>query len=70
MDEFMASTTKITYIIEKKIINPLDSPIKTLQLGGDMAMHKHLGLLYQMYTFDQHGPKLEDIHQSNIQNWA
>jgi hypothetical protein len=53
----------------KKLINPLDSLVKTLQLGGDMAIHEHIGLIYQNFTFDEHGVKLEDVQQFDGQNW-
>ena len=45
----------------KELINPLDSPVKTLQLKEDGAFHTHLGMLYNKYTFDDHGLKLEDV---------
>ena len=54
----------------KKLINPLDSPVKTLQLGEDGAFHTHLGMIYNKYSFDQHGLKLEDVQQKDRQNWA
>lgn len=54
----------------KKLINPLDSPVKTLQLGEDGAFHTHLGMLYNKYTFDDHGLKLEDVQRKDRQNWA
>ena len=54
----------------KKLVNPLDSPVKTLQLGEDGAFHTHLGMLYNKYTFDQHGLKLEDVQRKDCQNWA
>jgi hypothetical protein len=39
----------------KKLINPLDSPIKTLQLGGDNCYLDHLGMVYNKFSYDQHG---------------
>ena len=54
----------------KKLINPLDSPVKTLQLDEDGAFHTHLRMLYNKYTFDEHGLKLEDVQRKDRQNWA
>ena len=54
----------------KKLINPLDSPVKTLQLGEDGAFHTHLGMIYNKYSFDQHGLKLEDVQRKDRENWA
>ena len=31
----------------KKLINPLDSPVKNLQLGADVCYLDHLGMVYQ-----------------------
>jgi hypothetical protein len=52
----------------KKLINPLDFSVKTLHLGGDMVMYGHIGLVYQQYTFDKHGLKLEDVERTDRQN--
>jgi len=52
----------------KKLINPLDSSVKTLQLGEDGAFHSHLGMIYNKYTFDEHGVKLEDVKRKDRQN--
>ena len=52
----------------KKLINPLDSPVKTLQLGEDGVFHTHLGIIYNKYTFDEHGLKLEDVQRKDLQN--
>ena len=41
--------------------NPLDSPVKTLQLGEDKAFYTHLEIIYNKYTFDGHGLKLKDV---------
>jgi hypothetical protein len=54
----------------KKLINSLNSPICTLQLNGGKAMHKHIGLIYNKYTFDKYEIKLEDVNRSKKQNWA
>jgi hypothetical protein len=54
----------------KKLINPLDSPVRILQLGGDMCCLEHIGLVYNRFTFDKHGLKLEDIQRTDMQNWA
>ena len=44
-----------------KLINPLDSPIRVIQLGCDVCCLKHVSQVYQKFMFDQHGLKLEDI---------
>jgi hypothetical protein len=54
----------------KKLINPLDSFESTLQLGGDIAMLEHLDLVYNKYSVDEHGIKLEDVNRTNRQNWG
>jgi hypothetical protein len=55
---------------EKKLINPLDSPVRVLQLGGDICCLEHVGLVYNKFSVDEHRLKLEDIHQTDRQNWA
>jgi hypothetical protein len=54
----------------KKLINPLDSPVHTLQLGGDIAMLEYIGLVYNKYSIDDHGLKLEDVTKTDRQNWG
>jgi len=54
----------------KKLINPLDSPVRVLQLGMDICCLEHVGLVYNSFKFDEHGLKLEDIHRIDRQNWA
>jgi hypothetical protein len=54
----------------KKFINPLDSPMRSLQLGAKTCFDEHIGLVYNKYTFDQHGLRLEDIQRTNRQKWA
>lgn len=54
----------------KKLINPLDSVVKTLQLGLDICCLGHVGQVYNKYTFDQHGLRQEDVNRSDRQNWA
>ena len=44
----------------KKLINPIDSPVRTSQLGYDVVTLTHLGLVYNKFSCDQHGLKLED----------
>jgi hypothetical protein len=39
----------------KKLINPLDSSMSSLQLGVETCFLEHIGLVYNKYTFDQHG---------------
>lgn len=45
----------------EKLVNSLDSLVCVLQLGGNMCALEHLGLVYNMYTYKQHGLKLEDV---------
>ena len=54
----------------KKLINPIDSPVRTLQLGADVVTLTHLGLVYNKFSCDQHGLKLEDTNRKDRQNWA
>ena len=54
----------------KKLINPLDSPVRLLQLGGDVCCLEHLGFVYNMFSFDEHGLRWEDIDKTNRLNWA
>ena len=54
----------------KKLINPLLSAVRVLQLGGDVCTHEHLGLVYNRYTADEHGLKQEDVDRKDRQKWA
>ena len=54
----------------KKLINPLDSPVRVLQLGCDIAILEHVGMVYNKFTQDEHGLKLEDTTRMDRQNWA
>jgi hypothetical protein len=54
----------------KKLINPLDSPVRVLQLGLDVCALEHIGLVYHRFSYDDHGLALEDIQRSDRQNWA
>jgi hypothetical protein len=54
----------------KKLINPLDSPVRVLQLGSDVCCLEHIGQVYQKFSFDDHGLKLKDIQRTDRQNWA
>ena len=54
----------------KKLINLLDSPVRVLQLGGDVALLEHVGMVYNKFSQDQHGLKLEDTTRKDRQNWA
>ena len=49
----------------KKLINPLDSPVRVMQLGGDLCILEHIGLVYQKFTADDHGLKLEDVKRTD-----
>jgi hypothetical protein len=52
------------------LINPLDSPVRALQLGSETCFLEHIGLVYNTFTIDEHGLTLEDIHRTDLQNWA
>ena len=52
----------------KKLIDLLDSPVRVLQLGGDICCLEHIGLVYNRFTFDEHGLKLEDVKRQDRQN--
>jgi hypothetical protein len=54
----------------KKLVNPLDSPMKVLQLGGNILELEHLGLIYNRFSFNEHGLKSEDVERIDQQNWA
>ena len=54
----------------KKLINPLDSVVKNLQLGFDVCYLDHLGQVYQKFALDQHGLRKEDVQRTDRQNWA
>jgi hypothetical protein len=54
----------------KKLINLPDSPVKMLQLGRDVCVIGHIGLVYKKFTFDQHGLRNEDVSCADRQNWA
>ena len=54
----------------KKLINPMDSLVRTPQLGCDVVTLTYLGLIYNKFMCDQHGLKLEDTNRKDRQNWA
>jgi hypothetical protein len=54
----------------KKLINPLDSAVKCLQLGADVCHLDHIGQVYQKFGIDQHGLRKEDVERTDRQNWA
>ena len=54
----------------KKLINPLDSAVKNLQLGADVCYLDHLGMVYQNFGIDEHGLCKEDVERTDRQNWA
>ena len=54
----------------KKLINPLLSATKTLQLGGDLCLHGHIEQVFQQFTVEEHGLTGEDVQRRDRQNWA
>lgn len=55
---------------DKKLFNLLDSPVRVLQLRGDVALLKHMSMVYNKFSEDQHGLKLEDTTSKDCHNWA
>lgn len=54
----------------KKLINPLLSSVRCLQLGGDVCLLQHVGHVYNRFTVDEHGLRQEDIDRRDRQNWG
>jgi len=44
----------------KTLINPIDSPLRTSQLGSYVVTLIHLDLVYNKFSCYEHGLKLED----------
>ena len=51
-----------------KLINPLLSAARTLQLGGDLCLHGHIELVFQQFGSDEHGLRMEDVDRKDRQN--
>ena len=54
----------------KKLLNPLDSNVRTLRLGTDMALHQQICQVFNRFTVDEHGLLQEDYDRKDRQNWA
>ena len=54
----------------KKLVNPLDSTVRILKLGSEMARLSHFIHLYDLYEVADHGLNHEDILRTDRQNWA
>lgn len=54
----------------KKLINPLLSSVRCLQLGEDVCLLQYVGHVYNRFTADEHGLRQEDIDRRDRQNWA
>lgn len=54
----------------KKLLNPIDSNIRTLRLGGDLALHQHICQVFNCFTFDEHGLLQQNYDKKDRQNWA
>lgn len=52
----------------KKLINPLDSKVRTLRLGADLAIHQQICQVFNRFTVDQHGLLQEDYDRKDRQN--
>ena len=66
----MGSLPSRLYYNGKKLVNPLDSLVRSLQLEPHMCFLEYIGLVYNKYTFDKHGLRQEDIHRVDCQNWT
>jgi len=53
----------------KKLINPLLSAARTLQLGRDLYLQNHIKQVFHAFRALEHGLKLEDIKRRHYQNW-
>jgi hypothetical protein len=51
-------------------VNPLDSHVKTMQLGEGVCCLEHIGQVFNKFTFDQHSLRLEDVKTTDCQNWT
>ena len=49
----------------KKLINPLDSAMKSLQLGAYICLLEDIGQVYNKFTYDNHGLRLEDVQRTD-----
>lgn len=45
----------------KKLVNPLDSMARTLMLGGDLCSINHVGMVYNTFSYDEHGLLQADV---------
>lgn len=54
----------------KKLLNPIDSNVCTLRLGGDLALHQYICQVFNRFTVDEHGLLQEDFDRKDRQNWA
>ena len=49
----------------KKLINPLLSAARTLQLGGGLCIHSHIEQVFHQFIAEEHGLKMEDVERKN-----
>ena len=54
----------------KKLVNPLDSVARTLMLGGDLCSINHVAMVYNTFSYEQHGLLQADVDRQDRQNWA
>lgn len=50
----------------KKLLNPIDSNVCTLRLGGDLALHQHICQVFNRFTIGQHGLLEEDYDRKDL----
>ena len=54
----------------KKLLNPLNSNVRTLRLEVDLALHQQIYQVFNYFTVDEHGLLQEDYDRKDRQNWA
>lgn len=54
----------------KKLVNPLNSSMKFLQLGPYVCCHEHIRQVYNKFKYDDHDLRVEDASRDDQQNWA
>ena len=54
----------------KKLLNPIDNNVRTLRLGGDLALHQHICQVFNRFKFDEHNLLQEDYDRMDRHNWA
>lgn len=50
----------------KNLTNPLDNPVCVFPRRGDVCAMEHIGMIYNKFTYDEHGLHLKDIQRTNM----